>query len=103
MRLARTSERHRREPAASGVMMIPIPQRGVFRGVDGVDAARGVANIDEVRITAKEDTILVPLPEGHSYLGFIFAHADDTTTVERALRGRTCAASVCYRKGGPVL
>ncbi|MGH9236741.1 MAG: ATP-grasp domain-containing protein [Vicinamibacterales bacterium] len=77
---------YRREPAASGVMMIPIPQRGVFRGVDGVEAARRVANVDDVRITAKSDTLLVPLPEGHSYLGFIFAHGGDTTTVERALR-----------------
>jgi biotin carboxylase len=76
----------RREPAASGVMMIPIPQRGVFRGVDGVEAARRVANVEDVRITAKADTLLVPLPEGHSYLGFIFARGGDTTTVERALR-----------------
>ena len=94
---------YRREPAASGVMMIPIPQRGVFRGVDGVDAARGVANIDEVRITAKEDTILVPLPEGHSYLGFIFAHADDTTTVERALRGAHAQLRLAIEREVPVL
>jgi biotin carboxylase len=32
----------RREPAASGVMMIPIPRRGIFRGVDGVETARRV-------------------------------------------------------------
>ena len=77
---------YRRERAASGVMMIPIPQRGVLRGVDGVDAARSVVNVDEVRITAKADSMLVPLPEGHSYLGFIFAHGADATAVERALR-----------------
>jgi len=77
---------YRRERAAAGVMMIPIPQRGVFRGVGGVEDARRVVNVDDVRITAKEDTLLVPLPEGHSYLGFIFAHGDDTTTVERGLR-----------------
>jgi hypothetical protein len=28
----------------------------------------------------------VPLPEGHSYLGFIFARAGDAGAVERALR-----------------
>ena len=76
----------RREAAASGVMMIPIPRRGTFRGVSGVDAARGVAGIDDVRITAKEDQLLVPLPEGASYLGFIFAHGADAAVVERALR-----------------
>src|SRR5712692_3754898 len=30
-----------RETRASGVLMIPIPRRGVYRGVDGVDDARG--------------------------------------------------------------
>jgi biotin carboxylase len=77
---------YRRESAASGVMMIPIPQRGVLKGVEGVDTARQVANVDDVRITAKADSTLVPLPEGHSYLGFIFAHAGDAPAVERALR-----------------
>jgi len=76
----------RREQRASGVMMIPIPRRGVLRGVEGVDDARAVAGVDDVRITAKPDQVLVPLPEGASYLGFIFAHADRAADVERALR-----------------
>jgi hypothetical protein len=75
-----------RERAASGVMMIPIPTRGVYRRVDGVDEAKHVAGIDDVRITAKPDTMLVPLPEGKSYLGFIFARAAKPCGVDRALR-----------------
>jgi biotin carboxylase len=75
-----------REAAASGVMMIPIPHRGVFRRVDGLDAARGVPHVTEIRVTAKVDQLLVPLPEGKSYLGFIFARAQDPATVEGALR-----------------
>jgi ATP-grasp domain/L-amino acid ligase C-terminal domain 2/ATP-grasp N-terminal domain len=78
-----------REPLASGVMMIPIPRRGVFRGVAGVagdDGACAVEHVDEVRITAKPDQLLVPLPEGASYLGFIFARAADAAAVDRALR-----------------
>jgi biotin carboxylase len=75
-----------REPLASGVMMIPIPRRGVFRRVAGIDDARRVAGVEDVRITAKADQILVPLPEGASYLGFIFARAADPREVERALR-----------------
>ena len=78
--------RYRRENRASGVMMIPIPGRGVLRDVKGVRAARQVAGIDDVRITARRDTLLVPLPEGRSYLGFIFAHGDDPVAAERALR-----------------
>ena len=75
-----------RESQASGVMMIPIPRRGIFRGVDGVDEARAVPGVDDVRITAKPDQVLVPLPEGASYLGFIFARAATPDEVERALR-----------------
>ncbi|MBI2829081.1 MAG: ATP-grasp domain-containing protein [Acidobacteria bacterium] len=75
-----------REQAASGVMMIPIPKRGVYRRVDGVDEAKHVAGIEDVRITAKPDTMLVPLPEGKSYLGFIFARAAKPCGVDRALR-----------------
>jgi hypothetical protein len=75
-----------REGPASGVMMIPIPKRGIFRGVEGVDEARGVDGVEEILITAKPDALLLPLPEGHSYLGFIFARSQDPTMVEGALR-----------------
>ena len=75
-----------REPDASGVMMIPIPRRGIFRGIDGIENARAVPHIDDVRITAKPDQLLVPLPEGASYLGFIFARGADPSDVDRALR-----------------
>jgi hypothetical protein len=71
---------------ASGVMMIPIPRRGVYRGVKGVDAALSVPGIVEVSITAKPDTLLLPLPEARSYLGFIFARDVTPERVERALR-----------------
>lgn len=77
---------YEREAAASGVMMIPIPARGVLRGVAGVDTARSIRHVTDVQITAKADSLLVPLPEGRSYLGFIFASADDAGAVERALR-----------------
>jgi len=75
-----------REPRAAGVMMIPIPQRGVFRGVSGVEEARQVLHVEDVRVTAKTDQVLVPLPEGSSYLGFIFARAERAADVEQALR-----------------
>ncbi len=77
---------YRREATASGVMMIPIPRRGMLRGVAGIDEARAVDGIDEVHITAKPDQLLAPLPEGASYLGFIFARAGHADAVEQALR-----------------
>jgi hypothetical protein len=75
----------RREDLASGVMMIPIPRRGIYRGVAGVEAAREVEGIDDIRITAKTDQLLLPLPEGASYLGFIFARAARPDAVAGAL------------------
>jgi biotin carboxylase len=78
--------KYRRETAASGVMMIPIPRRGVYRGVAGVSEAQRVDGIEEIRITARQDALLVPLPEGRSYLGFIFARGTTAARVEQALR-----------------
>ena len=84
--IGRSIEDCRREARASGVMMLPIPRRGILRRVSGIDAARAVPDIEDVRITAKIDQLLVPLPEGASYLGFIFANADAPRDVEQALR-----------------
>ena len=75
-----------REGEASGVMMIPIPRRGIYKGVEGEREARGVRGIVDLKITAKPDAKVIPLPEGKSYLGFIFAHAPTPLAVEQALR-----------------
>ena len=50
-------------------------------------------SIEAVEITAPLNYPLVPLPEGDSYLGFIFARGSDPATVETALR----AAHACLR------
>jgi biotin carboxylase len=72
---------------ASGVMMIPIPrQGGIYRGAEGVERALAVADVESVVITATEGQLLVPLPEGSSYLGFIFARGETAEAVELALR-----------------
>ena len=71
---------------ASGVMMIPIPKPGIYESVEGADAASAVAGIEEVIVTAQPGQELIPLPEGASYLGFIFARAESPAAVEAALR-----------------
>ncbi len=75
-----------RQPQASGVMMIPIPRPGILRRVEGLEAAQAVPGIDEISITVPEHHRLVPLPEGESYLGFIFATGQRPDMVEEALR-----------------
>jgi biotin carboxylase len=77
----------RQPPAgAAGVLMIPIPGRGILRRVEGVTEAQKVPGIEEVLMSFREGYELVPLPEGASYLGFIFARGDSATAVECALR-----------------
>jgi hypothetical protein len=76
----------RREARAAGVMMLPIPRRGVLRGVSGVEAARAVPGVEDVVITVPEGREVVPLPEGDSYLGFLFARGARPEEAERTLR-----------------
>ncbi len=82
-----------RENRSGGVMMIPIPGEGLLRGVSGIDEAKAVTGVEDVQITAKLNYPLIPLPEGESYLGFIFARGDAPSEVEAALR----AAYACLR------
>jgi len=60
---------------AHGVMMIPIPCAGTYTGVSGIEQARAVPGIEAIVITAKTGQTMLPLPEGASYLGFIFARS----------------------------
>ncbi len=71
---------------AAGVMMIPIPREGIYVAVDGIEEARATPGIEDAVITAKPGQKLIPLPEGASYLGFIFARGDTPSEVEDALR-----------------
>ena len=92
-----------RERRASGVMMIPIPARGIFRGVSGEADAAAVPGIEAVHITAKRDALLVPLPEGRSYLGFIFARGEEPGEVERALRDAHARLRFAVEREVPVI
>lgn len=82
-RRPRSLERERR---AAGVMMLPIPKPGTLRAVRGLDEARAVPGIEDVVITLPKGRVLVPLPEGSEYLGFVFAKGDHPAAVEHALR-----------------
>lgn len=80
-----------REARASGVMMLPIPKRGILHAVGGVERAREVPGVEDVSITAPLGREVVPLPEGDAYLGFLFARATTPDAVEEALRqGHRC-------------
>ena len=71
---------------AAGVLMIPIHEAGILRRIEGITAARAVPFIEDILISIREGYELVPLPEGSSYLGFMFACAATPEQVEVALR-----------------
>jgi biotin carboxylase len=76
----------RLEEGAHAVMMIPIPRSGVYTDVAGIEEARAVDGIEDIAVTAKQGQAMVPLPEGASYLGFIFARAETPERAVQALR-----------------
>ena len=71
---------------AAGVLMIPVPKAGTLRRVEGIMQASNVPYIEELSIMPRTGYELIPLPEGASYLGFIFARAPTSALVENALR-----------------
>jgi biotin carboxylase len=74
------------EGGAAGVMMIPIPRRGIYRGLEGLAAAQSVRGVTGVAITVEPGQIVAPPPDGASYLGFIFARTASPADAEMALR-----------------
>jgi biotin carboxylase len=85
---------HARERAASGVMMLPIRRAGTLREVRGLDAARALPGVSDVRITIAPGRPVVPLPEGDRYLGFAFARGETAAEVEAALRAAEAVLDV---------
>ena len=75
-----------READAAAVMMIPIPARGMYKGVRGEEEARGVPGVTGIQITAKVGQLLEPLPEAGSYLGFVFTRGRTPAAAEAAAR-----------------
>ncbi len=88
---------------AAGVMMIPIPKRGMLHKIEGAEAACATPHVTGVEITARLRSPIIPLPEGSSYLGFIFARAVDAATVEQALRAAHAELRFDIRPLLPVL
>ena len=75
-----------REDQAAGVMMLPIKKLGYFQDVQGYREARNTHGIIKLEITARPGDLLVPLPEGTRYLGFLLARGPSPEFVEQALR-----------------
>jgi biotin carboxylase len=79
-------ERLKREPSASGVLMIPTPEGGVLASVRGESETRAIPGITGMDFTIRPGEEVVPPPEGDRYLGFVYARAGTPEEVESALR-----------------
>jgi biotin carboxylase len=75
-----------RQPAAAGVMMLPVESAGTLVEVAGLEAARSVAGVTEIDITIPPGTPVMPLPDGDRYLGFVFAAGRTRDQVVDTLR-----------------
>ncbi len=74
-----------RERPASGVCMLPVPRSGVVAALEGVEAARAVAGVDDVVMTAYVGRRMRALPEAGQYVGFVFARGDEPGRVVDSL------------------
>ena len=71
---------------SAGVLMIPINDSGILKRVEGLTEAQQTEYVRDIEIHINPGYELVPLPEGSSYLGFIFAQAPDYEQTYAALK-----------------
>lgn len=70
----------------AGVLMIPIPEKGLLKRIEGLTEAQQIKHITSVELFIQPGYEMVPLPQGSSYLGFIFARAKTFKATFEALR-----------------
>ena len=71
---------------SAGVLMIPINQRGILKRIEGMTAAMATPYVKDIEIHINPGYEMIPLPEGASYLGFIFAQAPEFEQTYAALK-----------------
>ena len=74
------------EAESAGVLMIPITDHGILQRVEGLTEAMQTEFVRDVEIHINQGYELIPLPEGASYLGFIFAQAPTFEQTYEALK-----------------
>lgn len=76
----------RREPVASGVLMIPTPGTGTLQTIEGEAETRAIPGITGIDFTVVPGKPIVAPPEGERYVGFVYARGESPEQVETALR-----------------
>ena len=76
----------RRERSSGGVLMLPIPKGGRFKGVQGESEARVIPGVTGMDITVPVGARIAALPAGDRYVGFVYARGETAAQVETSLR-----------------
>ena len=71
---------------SAGVLMIPITETGILKRVEGLTDALRIEFVEDIEIHINPGYELLPLPEGASYLGFIFAQGPNFDQTYSALK-----------------
>lgn len=79
----------KRQPRATGVLMLPVEHSGTLIGVTGVEEALAIEGITEIDITVPPGTRVETLPEGDRYLGFVFGVGATRHEVIERIRAAT--------------
>jgi hypothetical protein len=66
--------------------MIPITTSGILKRIEGLTEAMQTEYVRDIEIHINPGYELIPLPEGASYLGFIFAQAPEFDKTYNALK-----------------
>ena len=70
----------------AGVLMIPITEKGILKRVEGQLQAQQIPFISQIEIHIQPGYELIPLPEGASYLGFIFSKSESYKNTYQSLQ-----------------
>ena len=76
----------RREPSASGVLMVPTPHSGTLSAIANQEETRQIEGITGMDFTITPGGRITAPPDGERYLGFVYARSETPEQVESALR-----------------
>jgi len=70
---------------SSGVLMIPIPKEGIFKGLKNIDKAEAIEEIVNIELSLPIGTYVKKPPFTERYLGFVFANGMTNSVTKEAL------------------
>ena len=70
---------------SSGVLMLPIPKEGIFKGLKNIDKAEAIEEIVNIELSLPIGTYVKKPPFTERYLGFVFAKGITNSATKEAL------------------